>query len=418
MNSSFSDSRRALLRKLSLLPLPLVGNVPTISLAAEANTENFLSIQVNGGWDISCFCDPKENIGGEKIITKWSLEDVTQEEGNIRYAPFAKNDIFFKKHYQKMLVVNGVDTQTNAHETGVMVSYTGRHAEGLPCFSALHALIYGGTLPLPYVAFNSSASFTENAISILQAQADSIIQISDSSFNNRIDQDILNEIEGLHAKNSYNMSNETGVLPINIQKRMQFYQSVKNADRLPELLQFLPSVEEIQSLPDLKRQILVSLALFKAGLTSTVDIGHGGYDSHTNNDSTQQTLLSELTDSINYLWDQAEIMGIKDDLFLMVGSDFSRTPYYNSGNGKDHHPSGSYIFMKENANFTNKTIGSTDQLQNPIGVDEKTLNSDGSGILLLPGHIQQSLRKYFGVDLTIFNDQFPLKVDSDIYIFS
>jgi len=214
------------------------------------------------------------------------------------------------------------------------------------------------------------------------------------------------------------MSNETGVLPINIQKRMQFYQSVKNADRLPELLQFLPSVEEIQSLPDLKRQILVSLALFKAGLTSTVDIGHGGYDSHTNNDSTQKTLLSELTDSINYLWDQAEIMGIKDDLFLMVGSDFSRTPYYNSGNGKDHHPSGSYIFMKENANFTNKTIGSTDQLQNPIGVDEKTLNSDGSGILLLPGHIQQSLRKYFGVDLTIFNEQFPLKVDSDIYIFS
>ncbi len=32
--------------------------------------------------------------------------------GNIRYAPFARNEAFFENHHDKMLVINGVDAQT------------------------------------------------------------------------------------------------------------------------------------------------------------------------------------------------------------------------------------------------------------------------------------------------------------------
>ena len=41
-------------------------------------------------------------------------------EGDLFYAPFAGNVAFFEKYYQRMLVVNGVDAQTNSHTVGIV----------------------------------------------------------------------------------------------------------------------------------------------------------------------------------------------------------------------------------------------------------------------------------------------------------
>jgi len=63
-----------------------------------------------------------------------------------------------------------------------------------------------------------------------------------------------------------------------------------------------------------------------------------------------------------------------DELLVIVGSDFSRTPYYNSGDGKDHWPIGSYIIMEKGARYTNRLVDGTDELQNALAIDLKTLN--------------------------------------------
>ena len=61
------------MKRRSLFKAALLSNLPIINSefanASEFSGKYLLSIQVDGGWDVTLFCDPKENIPGEKIIT-------------------------------------------------------------------------------------------------------------------------------------------------------------------------------------------------------------------------------------------------------------------------------------------------------------------------------------------------------------
>ena len=124
-------SRRAFIKFAALSPL--ASALPVLSCAATPFSGKFVvTLQAIGGWDVTCFCDPKENQPGEATITQWSKTDEAKSIGRIKYAPFAKNEAFFRKHASKMLVINGVDTLTNAHSIGETTSWSGRIASGYP----------------------------------------------------------------------------------------------------------------------------------------------------------------------------------------------------------------------------------------------------------------------------------------------
>ena len=57
---------------------------------------------------------------------------------------------------------------------------------------------------------------------------------------------------------------------------------------------------------------------------------------------------------MDYLWDYAETHGVADRMVVVIGSDFGRTNFYNSQDGKDHWPIGSYIVMEKNQPWTNR----------------------------------------------------------------
>ena len=101
-----------------------------------------LVLQTEGGWDVTVFCDPKTNQPDQPEITHWSNEGEIQTAGNITYAPFANNASLFEKYYKDMLVINGVDAQTNSHTTGVLHNWSGRNSEGFPSLSALISKSY------------------------------------------------------------------------------------------------------------------------------------------------------------------------------------------------------------------------------------------------------------------------------------
>jgi|GEM_PF-2571024 hypothetical protein len=52
-------------------------------------------------------------------------------------------------------------------------------------------------------------------------------------------------------------------------------------------------------------------------------------------------------DGLDYLWDCADELGRDGRLTVIVSSDFSRDPYYNSGVGKAHWPIDSYMVMEK-----------------------------------------------------------------------
>ena len=56
-----------------------------------------------------------------------------------------------------MLVINGVDAQTNSHTAGIVHNWSGRSSEGYPSLTALLSAHHGSGLSLSYLSFGGYA---------------------------------------------------------------------------------------------------------------------------------------------------------------------------------------------------------------------------------------------------------------------
>jgi len=399
------------------------------ALAANNHEKFVLQIQTGGGWDVTAFCDPKVNVSGERKISKWSDNDEIAEAGNIPYAPFADNSAFFNEYHSDMLVINGVDTLTNGHSIGQTHTWSGRTAVGFPSLTAIYSSYYGDGLAIPYLSFGPAFSKGENLIQSIKIDDGSSLRsvlnpfVDVYSGEETEETELLEKIHDHNTISALGYSNSSNIVRGNYINRKSFFDSLNSTTQLKFLASQLPGNRDFGNLNQFEKSIWTALSAFKAGTTLAADINHGhqvtqgGWDSHSYNDQKQETLMRNLTSGIDFLWKKAEDLGIAERLFVIISSDFSRTPYYNSGDGKDHWNVGSYIFMERNQNYTDRVIGATDGAQNAIGVNPKTLKSDDS-VKLVPGHIHKALRKYLGLSGTSADEYFNLKVDYDFDFFT
>ncbi len=371
----------------------------------------FVTLQATGAWDVASFCDPKINQLGERAITQWSNQSEIQLAGNIPYAAFANNAEFFTRHYQKILVVNGVDAQTNAHSTGVLHNWSGRNSAGFPSLTALFAAINAPNLPLAYINFGGYAETAKlirytrlNDINSLRA----VLNPNTPSWkpegfyrapetHNLVQQKQQERLQRLRTQDT--------LLPHQQYTMDAYYKARQNAVKLTDFAEVIPSSQDLEgpvmvgnNNSYLRTQMQVSLLAFQSGTACSADISLNGFDTHSNNDANHAPVLGHLTDSLDYFWQYAEALGIADRITLMISSDFARTPYYNSSNGKDHWPIGSTLFMESNPVWGNRVVGATDEIQNALNLNADTLLQDVNGITLYPKHIHQAVRNYLGIN--------------------
>ena len=418
-------TRRDFLKSLPLAAIslghPILSSANSFSLL-----EKFVvTIQAEGGWDVTCFCDPKENQKGEEEITRWSRNNTIQQSGNIKYAPFARNENFFKKHAEKMLIINGVDCQTNAHLTGQIVSWSGRTSGGLPSITALNSAVNGPGLPLSYISFGGfSRTERVTRATMLSPHINQLKHLLVSNVTGSgpiVNADIWGLIREINISDARDYLAQEKLIGGNVRLGRAYLESLLGTDEIRELADKLPeegnggfSKNEL-----LKQQAFFAVKAFQSGLSASADLNvMSNFDSHDNNDTEQADSLSVLTEGIDYLWDAAEEAGIADRLFVVVGSDFSRTPFYNSAEGKDHWPYGSYMIMEKGANFTNRVIGGTDERQYALKVDPSTLEISNFGSRILPSHVHSAMRSYLGLDSSELVIPFPLNDTEKFNFFS
>ena len=94
------ESRRRLLRALfAASGMTLLPTAPLRLLAQTAYSGTLLmTLQLDGGMDVTSFCDPKANVIGAPEINRWARTQQIQTAGNLRYAPYARNAEFFGKY--------------------------------------------------------------------------------------------------------------------------------------------------------------------------------------------------------------------------------------------------------------------------------------------------------------------------------
>ena len=426
--------RRTLLGLLAAVVAAPGFRLPLVN-AQDYRGKLFVFVQADGGWDPTSFCDPKSNTPGEPVINHWAQHDDIRQAGNIAYAPFAHNAAFFEKYHSRMLVINGVDAQTNSHSVGIVHNWSGRNAEGYPTLSALLAAHYAPALPVPYLSFGGFSvtagvtRFTRiDDPQLLKAIAHPTRRLYDPSHRIINDED-WELLESARAATAQRLAAASHLLP-DERRHLQFHESSFAAEGLAAYADTIPPEDQLEQPEDtpgnfsrslgstLRRQAQLTVLAFKSGVAVSADLWLGGFDTHTNNDPEQEWLIANLTDSVDFLWDYAETHGVADRLVVVLGSDFARTNFYNAAAGKDHWPYGSYIVMEKNQRWTGRVVGETDELHFPYRIDPRTLRRDEQGgTLIYPKHVHKALRRYLGVEHTAGARRFPFNNTEDFAFF-
>lgn len=88
---------------------------------------------------------------------------------------------------------------------------------------------------------------------------------------------------------------------------------------------------------NLALQLAMVARLIKGGLGSKVYmVTLGGFDTHAEQITRQQELLSDLSSTIKNFYDDLTSVGMDDKVLSMTISEFGRRPYENGSNGTDH----------------------------------------------------------------------------------
>jgi len=400
----------------------------SLALAQQAfNGPYWLFIEAYGGWDPTSFCDPKGfGLGVNGDINNYDQNDIGQI-GNIRYAPppdsFAndttlfRNQDFFEAHFQRLLVINGINYGTNSHDVGRTASWTGSRARNYPSIGALIASEEADDLSMPMVANRSSESSKTNGLvprTIVRGSSD-LNAIREIAFPNRTNvsqtnqyhsNGVRNLIESASAMRRQRQITEQRLL--RVQRALALHDAARNRD-VSSLQGFVnnlnatsaPSsyVNSRSSARSLFNQAQTAFAAFEAGAAATAQINMDGFDTHSDHDARHYPRLMDYLAAIDNIIDDAVARGIGDNLIIVMGSDFARTNRYNSDNGKDHWPHTSTMVWGAPTHFQgNRVVGATDNLQRSMRVNPNTLALDNNGIEMTPEYVHQALRSLAGID--------------------
>lgn len=412
-------NRREFTKLLGMAGLSATASLPLgIAAAAEPYSGPFyINLAAIDGWDVTSFCDPKSNIAGERTINNWATSASIEQVGNIAYAPVANNKAFFERFYQDMMVINGIDTQTNSHDDGRRRTWSGRLGFGYPSFGAIASNAIGPELPLSLVhaaGYNETAGIArfsrlQDPDVIRNLVNDSAVQDGDISYGLFEDSE-LDLIAQYQDSRLARLAGSNQLLPRQIDGMNSLQLANATRGDLKLFADLLPNNFEGGRT---NRAAQLALIAYQSGLSVSCQLGLSGFDTHQDHDDDHFNSMQELTDLVTYIFDTAGAGGFADKVVITIGSDFGRKPFYNAGGGKDHWPIGSAMFIQQGAAWGNRVVGATDELHNALKINPSTLQVDSSsaGVGLEPRHLQQAIRELAGVDQSAAALQFPLDAE-------
>jgi uncharacterized protein (DUF1501 family) len=440
--------RRQLLQLGSLATLSLF--LPGKGRAGESGYGGpyVISLHAGGGWDPTLLCDAK--TPGDYIQQNLYSAPAGLASG-VQAAPItlANNGVtldtvegFFNDLGERFLVVNGIDTQTNNHDTGVKHVWSGKTFEELPSLAAMAAGAVAEKHNLP-VAYISTGGYDVTAglvpLTRLSGGGD-LLRIARPGITNPEEpaadfrryhsEATESRLAAARALRLGRIAEQPGTARM-AHAAATFGGARTGAAGFGALAGVLPAalVEVQDAFPalggyyddELKgylQAVQMALLAFKSGQAVSASLSTFGFDTHSNHDVDHTRQLGRLLLTIRYLMGQADALGLTNSLYVAVGSDFGRTPTYNAGAGKDHWNVTSMLFAGPGIQG-NRVIGGTDEQLRPLPVqkDDPSVLLDydaAGGTRILPAHIQRALRKKLGLAGGELDQKYALPVDAPL----
>lgn len=365
-----------------------------------------VNVHAAGGLDQSSWTDPRET---DRTLNNYAGVTPANVSGNIRSAPMGNNKAFFDRYFMQTLVINGVSSETNSHDDGTRAHATGRLEMGYPNMSELFASVHGRGLPMPWLnagGFRTSAGLVAAtpmpSVDALRALVTPNAQSANADFMKQSD---LDKTLAARAERMKALAARSDTLPRMRTVSQEFVASSDSRALMQRVAQFLPTT--LDAFPAAH----VGLVAAQAGITSTIQLSSGGFDTHSNHDAGMANALPRLTDLVDYLWQKSAALGISNRILVRIYSEFGRTPL-NSGNGKDHWSVGSQVIMEAAPAWGNRVFGASGPRHQALRINTATGAVDPTnGVLIRPRHIHAALRSYLGINTT--DPRFDLKVPAN-----
>ena len=430
-----------MLRRNFLKYTSAVAAMALLPSSAQASTYTgplWVFVQASGGWDPTSLCDPKGYLGeiddggnfvreNNPMNNSYANTDIATSSSAqaIKYAPISGTDdnntvydfsTFFDTYGSELLVINGIDTQTNGHDAGRRYMMSGRLSEGYP---AISALIAGINMPSSPLAFITAGGYDVTDGVVAGTRLSNMNAINELAFVNKRDETRDYTHDSVFAR--IREANAARTLRSISKQKLESIKNLMNqynlahtgSNELAKLVEYLP--DDINTHTDRNNAVFsqgrFAMAGYKAGLTSSVNINIGGFDTHGNHDASHIPRLARLLKGVDLLKQEAIMHGIENDVIFVIGSEFGRTPGYNGGNGKDHWSVSSMMFMGAGING-GRVIGSSTHRHSANALNLETLEEDSSGENITYAHINKALRKLAGIESnSLITQYYPLSGD-------
>lgn len=372
--------------------------------------KNLIWITMNGGWDILEITDPKP-ASTSGIDMTYSYNDAhnlgSSGEKIGRWLPKLAS------RGNDMVVVRGLSMGTTSHQagriyldTGVLSNSGGVNAASIPAMIAAESSttvpiiqLSGGTdvlldrgivKPVSVVRaqnldlYRSLYPEEENELALKLKILD-YINSTATSYSNKFGSndrilDILSAESKIRGQLNSNISSKLGLV---------------SADTAPFLSGAPSTINNNQM-----EGFALALKLIKNQLVTSVNLGIGGFDTHSNQDRQLEPILGQFDHFMSVLIDQLKASNLLDSTLIVCFSDFGRTPLVNNNNGRDHWPTGG-AFMIGGGIDGGRVVGATDDSLMGIDIhpDTGVPDTSSSKIQLNPTHLCGSV-----LGLTLGND--------------
>jgi len=385
----------------------------------------WVHVQGGGGWDQALFCDPKPSVR----LSASAAEREVRRAGNIPYLAFADlggaaDRGFFARNHARLLVLNGVDTATNNHQTGQTYSSSGASVPEYPCWGAQVAAVYGCGRPMPFISFGgydraggmlAPARVPLQSARLMRHLGNPSIDIDGRPF---LQTSTVTLVEAAHRRRLQRLRER-----LRLPGPREAIDALLDARQTQGRLAALTFPGYDASVPTQAQEFRVALSAFQAGLTASVAMEVGGFDSHASNEGDQRTALGNLFTLLSAIMDLTDAANVP--CVVLATSDFGRTPHY-TGAGTDHHPVSSALVLQSAAaramNLglpTDRVIGATtdgaaDRALRPVRIHPDTFAPDDTGIVITPGHVMRALRRAARVATAPRLASFPIAVGRDL----
>ncbi len=380
--------------------------------AAAGKTERkLILIFGGGGWDTTYSVDPKPGLatidapaGREERfgeIRVWTGDD----------RPCVAE--LFRRHGSTCAVVNGVQMMSFVHPDCWKRILTGTASDSSPDLGAITAYEHASGLPVPYLVLGRTAytgelasvsarvGSTKQIVGLLDAQnappSDADVEgIGRPTFSSNTDSAIRKYVLA-RAERERAVRGQSGY------NRRVFRDFLSSLDRASALARYRDDLGGRAPTLDLTAQRQLAVKALERGLSQSVIVEQGGYDTHSDNTqqaALQETLFAELIallDELSSTPGSRTGSKLLDETTVVFLSEMGRTPKLNSDAGKDHWPVTSALLFGAGVRGGRAYGASSDGLE-ALNVDFDTGDVDAGGLQLLFSNLAAGVLELVGVD--------------------